>query len=371
MSAVAKIAYTQVSRIKALPKKLVENPLRTALLEIVRTRNTCFDGLFYNVGAISNAEARSISPWLATEGVILVVPPSDEGQVEIYRSLDEFVGSDRTAVDTIAIAGVGSSALGAAAFARDVANALGKPVLAIVSGYGLSDVITEALGGYFWFGGLNSLRHLFEGLDELTKNFGVRQTARPLGQISPIRLSRDTRTLYELLSHTDFSFNLLVGHSKGNLVVSEALYCLEQNDPLRMDALAEQCRIITVSAKIGMPKGFSVADVIGEWDTFGAINSRNDIKTDYSVPRKWHSTAPKFPFGLGIDVTAEIKNVLSTFDWQAERVNADPAFSSVGDLPQFAVGASVKLLGEGAVTQNTSEKISGSQFGRRKSPKVR
>lgn len=51
--------------------------------------------------------------------------------------------------NALAIAGVGSSALGAAAFARNVADGLGEPVAAVVSGYGLADVLTEALGGFF------------------------------------------------------------------------------------------------------------------------------------------------------------------------------------------------------------------------------
>lgn len=51
---------------------------------------------------------------------------------------------------------------------RQCADGLGEPV---VSGYGVADLLTEALGGFFWFGALNSIRHVFEPLDAFTKMF--------------------------------------------------------------------------------------------------------------------------------------------------------------------------------------------------------
>jgi hypothetical protein len=49
-------------------------------------------------------------------------------------------------VDIASITGVGSSALGSAALAWDISVALEKPVLAIVPGYGIADVILQGLG---------------------------------------------------------------------------------------------------------------------------------------------------------------------------------------------------------------------------------
>src|SRR4029078_2659738 len=45
-----------------------------------------------------------------------------------------------------------SSALGAVAFAWDVSKAVEEPVAAIVPGFGLADVLPQALGGWFGFG---------------------------------------------------------------------------------------------------------------------------------------------------------------------------------------------------------------------------
>ena len=50
------------------------------------------------------------------------------------------------------ITGVGSSALGSAALAWDISVALEKPVLAIVPGYGVADLVLQGLGGWFAFG---------------------------------------------------------------------------------------------------------------------------------------------------------------------------------------------------------------------------
>jgi hypothetical protein len=46
-------------------------------------------------------------------------------------------------VDIATITGVGSSALGSAALAWDISVALEKPVLAIVPGYGVADVLLQ------------------------------------------------------------------------------------------------------------------------------------------------------------------------------------------------------------------------------------
>src|SRR6478752_5916876 len=55
-------------------------------------------------------------------------------------------------VDIATITGVGSSALGSAALAWDISVALEKPVLAIVPGYGVADVVLQGLGGWLAFG---------------------------------------------------------------------------------------------------------------------------------------------------------------------------------------------------------------------------
>ncbi len=82
-------------------------------------------------------------------------------------------------------------------------------------------------------------------------------------------------------------------HSKGNLVLSEALYAIEGEHPLLAEAVATRSRIVTISAKVGMPSLFKdVIDVVCAWDWFGALNSRPDISAEVVVPHAWHSTNP-------------------------------------------------------------------------------
>ncbi len=173
--------------------------------------------------------------------------------------------------------------------------------------------LTEAVGSFFWFGGLNSLRHLFEPLDAVSKMFSESERSLELAEGAFwTRTSKDTETVVALLKDERFTARLLVGHSKGNLVISEALYAIAAEDEDQARSLANRCRIITISAKIGMPRLFhDVIDVIGEWDWFGALNSRPDLPADYVVPRAWHSTNPDFPKGMGIDVTATLHKVLA------------------------------------------------------------
>ena len=133
-------------------------PWREAALESFRRRNAILDGIFYDIGKVTREEALTIAPWLAREGAILVVPPTGAGSLVLCGTVDDFFAAGGPGIRILVVAGVGSSALGAAAFARNVADAFGTPVAAVVSGYGLADLLTEALGGWFWFGTLNRKR---------------------------------------------------------------------------------------------------------------------------------------------------------------------------------------------------------------------
>lgn len=324
----------RAERAAILPKSFAENPIRTSLLSGVQSRNSWLDALFYDVDVITEAETPDLAAWLAREGAVIVVPPTGEGALRVMPSIEAFraEGGD---VGALTVAGVGSSALGAAAFGRNVADAIGAPVAAVVSGYGLADLATEALGGYFWFGGLNSMRHFFEPLDAVSKAFSRQDASADRSLVGQwTRTSKDTETVVQLLMHEDFRDKLLVGHSKGNLVISEALYAIAAEDKALAAEIAAETRIVTISAKIGMPPMFRrVADVVGEWDWFGALNSRPDIPAELTVPRAWHSTNRRFPMGMGIDVAKALTTVLPSLE--TPRAPQRPALPSLlTDAPQ-------------------------------------
>lgn len=337
LSTVPTLTAVQLERAAAFPSKFADNPLRAAMLDAVQRRNAALDALFYNVANIAPEETKELAFWLAREGALLIVPPTGAGRLSVCLDKADFLARGGAQVGALVVAGVGSSALGSAAFARDIADALGQPVAALVSGYGLSDVLTEALGGFFWFGALNSIRHLFEGADRQTKRLSASEPDPSASGPDFVRISKDTATLIDLLGDSAFAVPLLVGHSKGNLVISEALYALA--DKGRLAPVAAASSIVTVSAKVGMPAAFAgkVFDIIGQWDGFGALNSRPDIPADLVVPGAWHSTNPDFPMNMGIRMTQVMEQALAMM--QGSLPVPPHARTMLPDLPQRIVGS--------------------------------
>ncbi len=330
------LADVQIERSLASLAKFVDNPFRTIALDAIQRRNAALDAVFYDVSAVTPEEVPELAFWLAREGAVIFVPPSGAGRLKVFRTPEDYLHHAPNA-NALAIAGVGSSALGAAAFARNVADGLGEPVAAVVSGYGLADVLTEALGGFFWFGALNSIRHVFEPLDAFTKMFS--RTEELESGCLWTRTSQDTEAVIALIEDKRFTPRFFVGHSKGNLVLSEALYAIAEERPDFAEELAARSRIITVSAKVGMPSVFrDVVDVMGEWDWFGALNSRPDIPADITVPNAWHSTNPAFPIGTSIDVAKTIENIRLKFQ-RAPLAMRAANLSKILDAPQRTVAS--------------------------------
>lgn len=300
-------ATLQLARAATLPERAASAPFRTAALEAFRQRNAALDSFFYDVGVVTETEAQAVAPWLAAEGAILRVPPTGQGPLTIHAGVEAFIEAGGAAITALAVAGVGSSALGSAAFARNCADALGAPVAAVVSGYGLADLAAEAMGGWFLFGALNGLRHAFEPADRLTERGII--AAPPVGAAFDPARSRDTLTVLALLTDPRLSFDLAIGHSKGNLVISEALYDLCRADLTAARHLGARLRIITVSARVAMPDVCrTVFDIAGALDWLAALNSRPDIANDLTVPAAWHHTNTALPFHF--PVTPAIRTAL-------------------------------------------------------------
>ncbi|MEM9312815.1 MAG: hypothetical protein AAGA34_15340 [Pseudomonadota bacterium] len=281
------------------------------------TDNTALDGLFYDVDALSAEEKSELRRRARAEGMILEVGPSWKPSLRVWDTLAHCEGlSPRYAA--ITVAGVGSSALGAAALARNVADALNGPVLAVVSGQGMADVASEAVGGYFLFGGLNAIRHGFQsasrGMDAMwALNPWIKAPQTPAvdpGQgFQLAKFSGDVKALMKLLAGR-VEADWLVGHSKGNLVISEALYALRTRHPERFEKVASDVPIVTFGARIAMPPEVErVIDVMGDLDSFGALNSRPDIAVDVTVPNAWHHTNTRLPYH--VPVTKVLEGIVS------------------------------------------------------------
>lgn len=268
------------------------------LLEALRTRNEGLDLLFYDVGALSPRTVGRLAEAGNAEGAVLIVPPPGRGEPSDPLDAETFL-LDPGGARTLALAGIGCSAVGAAAFGRNVAAATGGPVAVVVSGYGLADLVAEALGGALWFGLAAPLRHLFQGLGT---GFDRRDTGPPPGLgLDLAALSADVSTAVRLLRDPRAGFTLLVGHSRGALVLAEALLALAVADRARLRRLGAAVRVVTLSALVPLPADCADrASAIGEWDGFGRMNSRADFVPDLIVPAALHHTNTALPNHLAV-----------------------------------------------------------------------
>lgn len=289
---------------------------RHAYLASWRALNSALDAVFYDVGSLSSQERSTLSAYVHPEGSVLVVYP--RGGNQHIRTLmpwdfaQEQVKRADDAVDAIVVAGVGSSAMGTAALARNVADYLRRPVAGVVSGFGMSDLLAEALGGWFVLGASNALRDGFARIfdaQELKDHVRDTQSHREMQEhfesagIDRDRFiygSPDSTALLYLLSKLGARIRLLVGHSKGNYSIENALEgWLEAHKRTDTPVHSALC-IVTLGAAIRFPSEFAnVHQFIGQIDYFGMLNSRASVER-VEVPGAWHSLNTMMPGHLSV-----------------------------------------------------------------------
>ena len=332
-----------------LPRAAVEPLLRS-----LRMVNTAADAVFYDVGVlwrqlfalgvrVSTAIDATAPAWQTQiaalqampahvvnlsalsdpEGVILVVDAQRAPFIERYADIGEFlknglefVGSDpggaaapsTAAVRTVSVTGVGSSALGSAAFAWNLSQALAEPVAAIVPGYGLADIVPQGLGGFFGFGLADYLRELGEQALALMAppmaavgrrlSRSIPQRAAPVaGEGPPFRRgSPESDILHAILEHAP-QITRLYGHSKGSLCIGNAIAGLAAD---RVKAL----EITTFSAVIQEEGAASFNQILGRIDPLGQLNSWGNLPERWI--EAWHSTNTMLPLTVPVSkLTAE------------------------------------------------------------------
>lgn len=292
-----------------LPTALVQPMLRAC-----RGINTLADILFYDVGTLLLHHLRGtlltavvqhlqqapddpptlridLSALADPEGTILVVDPQRPPFIARFDTLDAFVaGLDAMPeLRTVTITGVGSSALGSAAFAWNVAAALGAPVAAIVPGYGLADLLPQGLGGWC-FGLQDWLRHGFQAALTATMPEAARigrhlsEEARGGGEAFETG-SPESDVLHALLRRTE-RIQRLYGHSKGALCIENALRSLE---PGRTKAL----HATTYGCVIREDTQATYHQVLGTIDALGQLNSWFN-QPDQWID-SWHTTNTMLP----------------------------------------------------------------------------
>jgi hypothetical protein len=205
-----------------------------------------------------------------------------------------------------AIAGVGSSDVGAAAFARTVADRYREPVGAIVAGYGVDDLLAEALGGWLVLGTANRILQAYHevGTDvgtlaqDLAARYGRLDVGDARDAARRIVGRNDSGTLLRLFLDEDRTIASVAGHSKGSLSIAYALEALVLTDDQEAIARARAARITTAGAVVELPAGFDNAgQYIGEFDWFGGLNSRLHVEHEI-VPTAWHHLNTSIPLHM-------------------------------------------------------------------------
>ena len=298
-----------------LPPWLVAPAVRSC-----RLFNTALDYVFYDVPALRAALEEKDGPMKAAgekppsriidfdalsspEGSLLLIDAIHAPYVHRYVSVTAFLESpyDETReVDVATITGVGSSALGSAALAWNVSVALARQVLAIVPGYGVADVVTQGLGGWFAFGLHDFLRSktfiqaalamtapraasIGRNLPASTPDEPAAPGGAPIFRYG----SGSSDALHALLKHRATPFRVLVGHSKGALQINNAIRSLPSKKTRGL-------RVVT----LGCPVGEDVANVayhqyLGLFDALGQLNAWGHRPDHW--PPTWHSTNPALP----------------------------------------------------------------------------
>ena len=308
-----------------LPQWLVEPAVRSC-----RLFNTALDFIFYDVPTLRAALGEKDAPMRARhekppsriidfdalsnpEGSLLLIDATTAPYVHRYQSVEKFLKSpyqETRDVDIATITGVGSSALGSAALAWDISVALEEPVLAIVPGYGVADVVLQGLGGWFAFG-----LHDFLGSKTLIQTglaMAAPETARigrelvastpqePTARGAPIFRygSGSSDVLHALLEYRVTPFRLLVGHSKGALQINNAIQSLPAE---RTQGL----RVVTLGCPIDENvSGVDYHQYLGLFDALGQLNAWGHSPDHW--PPTWHSTNPVLPPAMAAgEMTAE------------------------------------------------------------------
>jgi hypothetical protein len=289
----------------------------------LKARNQAVDAIFYDVSALTFQEWLELNPLTDKKGKIVVVAPSGARGPTIrhHGSVEEFLRSnDWKRVVAIAVAGVGSSVLGTAALARNVADACQGDVAGVVSGYGMSDAMLEALGGWYFYGKMDQYRYVMSNaLDNvsalLTQMFAKGPDIKkilasyfdlPLDDYVPPY--PDVMAIYSILLRRYYdpgstNLRLLVGHSKGNLLIGDVLnhfsYALRTVDGGE-DKAFQKLSVVTLGAVVDIPTDVipvqNQHQFLGTLDVLGRLNSRSidgDVAPRTPIPGAWHSLNTK------------------------------------------------------------------------------
>lgn len=217
------------------------------------------DYTYYNMGALSSSEKSAT--YLLAKGTVIVMYPNSTTVVK-GSAAENLVKSNQ--VRTVVMAGVGSSSQGTAAFAKHVAKATGVPVAGIVTGYGDGSIYTEGTQGYFIGRSSNIAGQYY------TEPASAKLADLYVGGARPLKL---------------------IGHSKGNMDIANALFKLN-NEGRR--SMYQGVKVITFGCGVYVPPGVgTLKQYLGSFDSLGIFNTVSYSNLTW-VYGKYHTTNPTY-----------------------------------------------------------------------------
>ncbi|MGH9023609.1 MAG: hypothetical protein ACRDV9_11010 [Acidimicrobiia bacterium] len=105
-------------------------------------------------------------------------------------------------------------------------------------------------------------------------------------------------TLVDILIARPRNLELLVGHSRGSLLIDFVLEQFVRELEGDDHPLFEQLRIVTLGTVVSLPRRFGhVKQYLGELDWFGGLNSRHGVPHE-KVAGAWHHLNRRLPHHL-------------------------------------------------------------------------
>lgn len=277
-------------------------------ITVTTTANTTAPGAAQDsLTALQAAAVLNLSSIADPEGVILVIDSHRAPFVQRYSDVKEFLaaivptpgdGSAESAtarpVEIISVTGVGSSALGSAAFAWNISESLRRPVAAIVPGYGLADIVPQALGGWFGFGVHDFVRRcaqqfLLQAMPQVA-TIGRHLSSTILGEQAFQSGTPESDVLHQILLQAP-QIKRLYGHSKGALCIQNAVRGLPAE---RYDSL----HVTTFGCVVQEETAADYNQIMGDIDALGQLNSWGNWPEQWI--KSWHSTNTMLPLTMPI-----------------------------------------------------------------------
>jgi hypothetical protein len=276
-------------------------PAEERVLSLYRERNGLLDRIFYNVEPQDQAQVVAADH---DQGSIIVVDPDPVKPLQFFHDPVEFLEQSIAAdVAGISLSGVGSSSIGAVGLARDVAAVKQVPVAAIVSGYGLDDVVYEGMGGWLFLRETNRLEFAAQQVTNFAATFAnLPMLKTQISLMDSMGSGPDLFTLKCLLRSPRIGrLRWVVGHSKGNLLISSAISELVMEgaeEGANLAARLAEVRIVLFGALSALPPNVGRQhQIIGDMDALGWTNSRLNI-VHKLVRGAMHHLNPQIPFAM-------------------------------------------------------------------------